>query len=202
MGPRQAAEQNTAEIASWPERIGNGDTRAETELAHYFGPKIEFILRRRLRDPVLAADLRQDTLISVIERLRDRGIDEPGKLAAFIYKTAEYLANNHGRRRHRRNTHADTDHIEDAPSQTPLLADQIEREELANLIRESMKGLKQPRDRQLLRRFYLGEEDKADLCREYDVTPAHFDRVLYRARQRFGELLVRRLGPEYLGSLP
>jgi len=200
VGPQQAAEQITAKVASWPERIGNGDSGAEAELAGYFGPKIEFILRRRLRDPVLAADLRQDTLITVIERLRDRGVDEPAKLAAFIYKTAEYLANNHGRRRQRRNTHADTDQIEDAPSETPLLADQIERDELANLVRESMKDLNQPRDRQLLRRFYLGEEDKADLCREYDVTPAHFDRVLYRARQRFGELLERRLGPEYIRS--
>lgn len=182
-------------------RIGQGDPRAEAELAHYFGPKIEFILRRRLRDPILAADLRQDTLITVIERLRDKGVDEPEKLAAFIYKTAEYLANNHGRRRQRRNTHADTDHIEDTPSAAPLLADQIEREELARLVRESMKDLNQPRDRQLLRRFYLSEEDKADLCREYDVTPAHFDRVLYRARQRFGELLKRRLGQDYLRSL-
>lgn len=201
MGPRQATEQHAAEVASWPEWIGNGDARTEAELACYFGPKIEFILRRRLRDPVLAADLRQETLITVIQRLRDRGIDEPVKLAAFIYKTAEYQANNHGRRRQRRNTHADTEQIEDAPSETPLLADQIERDELANLVRESMKDLNQPRDRQLLRRFYLGEEDKADLRREYGVTPAHFDRVLYRARQRFGELLERRLGSDYLQSL-
>ncbi|MGB0514645.1 MAG: RNA polymerase sigma factor [Wenzhouxiangellaceae bacterium] len=201
MGSRQVAEKQTAEVASWPERIGNGDKSAETQLARYFGPKIEFILRRRLRDPVLAADLRQDTLITVIERLRNKGIDKPEKLAAFIYKTAEYQANNHGRRRQRRNTHADTGQIEDAPSQMPLLADQIEREELARLVRESMAELRQSRDRQLLRRFYLSEEDKAELCREYDVTPAHFDRVLYRARQRFGELLERRLGLDYIQSL-
>ena len=69
-----------------------------------------------------------------------------------------------------------------------------------HLVREAMAELRQPRDRQLLRRFYLGEEDKADLCQEYGVTPAHFDRVLYRARQRFGELLERRLGREYIRS--
>lgn len=201
MATRQAAEQPTTEVSSWPERIGNGDIRAEAELARYFGPKIEFILRRRLRDPALAADLRQDTLIIVIERLRDKGIADTNKLAAFVYKTAEYLANNHGRKRQRRNTHADTEQIELAASETPLLADLVERDELANLVRETLSELSQPRDQQLLQRFYLMEEDKADLCREYDVTPAHFDRVLYRARQRFGELLKQRLGQDYIRTL-
>lgn len=201
MASRQAAEQRNTEVSAWPERIGNGDIRAEAELARYFGPKIEFILRRRLRDPALAADLRQDTLIIVIERLRNKGIDDTEKLAAFVYKTAEYLANNHGRKRQRRNTHTDTDQIEHAVSKTPLLADLVERDELANLVRETLSELGQPRDRQLLRRFYLMEEDKADLCREYEVTPAHFDRVLYRARQRFGELLKQRLGQDYIRTL-
>lgn len=201
MGSRQAAEKRTVTVSTWPERIGAGDASAEAELARHFGPKIEFILRRRLRDPALAADLRQDTLIVVIERLRQKGINDDDKLAAFIYRTAEYLANNHGRKRQRRNTHADTDQIEDARSQAPLLADLIEREELAHLVRESVSELSQPRDRQLLRRFYLGEEEKTELCREYGVSPAHFDRVLYRARQRFGELLKRRLGSDYIQSL-
>jgi RNA polymerase sigma-70 factor (ECF subfamily) len=185
-------------VSSWPARIGAGDVSAEAELARHFGPKIEFILRRRLRDPSLAADLCQDTLIVVIERLRGEGIDEADKLSAFIHRTAEYLANNHGRKRQRRRTYADTDHIEAAACETTLLADQIEREELARLVRDSMGELSQPRDRQLLRRFYLGEEEKDALCREFGVTPAHFDRVLYRARQRFAALLGQRLGPDDL----
>jgi RNA polymerase sigma-70 factor (ECF subfamily) len=194
----KAVEHAPDAVSSWPARIAAGDSAAEAELARHFGPRIEFILRRRLHDPTLAADLCQDTLIAVIERLRGDGIDEVDKLAAFIHRTAEYLANNHGRKRQRRKTYADTDHIESAACDVPLLADQIEREELAGLVRDSLAELNQPRDRQLLRRFYLGEEDKDALCREFDVTSAHFDRVLYRARQRFAALLERRLGPEYL----
>ncbi|MEM1081148.1 MAG: sigma-70 family RNA polymerase sigma factor [Pseudomonadota bacterium] len=198
MASREAAEQQSSEWASWPERIANGDQQAETELVRFFGPKIEYILRRRLRDPALAADLRQDTLIIVIQRLRGNGIDDADKLAAFIYKTAEYLANNHGRKRQRRNTHADSDQIDQTASQSPLLADVIERDELAQLVRILMDELSQPRDREILQRFYLSDEDKVDLCNEFEVTPAHFDRVLYRARKRFGELLEQRLGQDYL----
>lgn len=201
MKPAHSVEDPATDVSSWPERIASGDAKAEAELARYFGPKVEFVLRRRLRDPALAADLCQDTLIVVIERLRGKGIDEADKLAAFIYRTAEYLANNRGRRRQRRNTHTDSAHIEEAASKAPLIEDLIEREELARMVRESIAELGQSRDRQLLRRFYLGDEDKADLCREFGISPAHFDRVLYRARQRFGQLLERRLGSDHIGTL-
>jgi len=201
VGPQSAAEKQTTNVTSWPERINQGDREAESELASYFGPKLEFILRRRLRNPALAADLSQDALIVVIERLRDKGIDNSERLAAFIYKTAQYLANNHGRKRQRRNTHADTDHIEQSASETQLISDQLEREDLADIVRKTLDELNQQRDRQLLKRFYLNDEDKVDLCREFDVTSAHFDRILYRARQRFGELIKQRLGSDFIRSL-
>jgi RNA polymerase sigma-70 factor (ECF subfamily) len=47
------------------------------------------------------------------------------------------------------------------------------------------------RDRQLILRFYLGEEDKARLCADLGIESVHFKRVLFRARQRFKELLER-----------
>ena len=48
------------------------------------------------------------------------------------------------------------------------------------------------RDRELLVRFYLYEESKESLCRTFGLTELHFNRVIYRARDRFRELLKRR----------
>jgi RNA polymerase sigma-70 factor (ECF subfamily) len=48
-----------------------------------------------------------------------------------------------------------------------------------------------PRDREILTRVYLRDEDKTDVCAALDVDATHFNRVLFRARQRFRELLVR-----------
>ncbi|MEX2498044.1 MAG: sigma-70 family RNA polymerase sigma factor [Wenzhouxiangellaceae bacterium] len=190
----QTAEQQRLDTVELAARIGNGDRRAEAELARHFGPKIEFILRRRVRDHALAADLRQETLIVVIQRLRGDGIEQPEKLAAFIHRTATHLALNQARTYYRRNTHPDSDALEAAATSEPLAAELIDRQQLADAIRDLLGELRQPRDRQLLRRFYLLEEDKADICRSLEVTSEHFDRILYRARKRFREILERRLG--------
>lgn len=48
-----------------------------------------------------------------------------------------------------------------------------------------------PRDRELLRRFYLLEHDRDQVCAALGIDPGHFHRVIHRARQRFGEILAR-----------
>ena len=44
------------------------------------------------------------------------------------------------------------------------------------------------RDREILFRFYLAEDDKERICRDLGLTAVHFNRVLFRARERFREL--------------
>jgi RNA polymerase sigma-70 factor (ECF subfamily) len=57
------------------------------------------------------------------------------------------------------------------------------------MLENAMEQLAQPRDREILHRFYLLEEDKSVICSALDLSAAHFDRVLYRAKQRMRELL-------------
>jgi RNA polymerase sigma-70 factor (ECF subfamily) len=54
-----------------------------------------------------------------------------------------------------------------------------------------LASLSQPRDRELLRRHYLEEADKQATCQVLGLDSAHYDRVLFRARQRLGKLLQR-----------
>jgi len=46
------------------------------------------------------------------------------------------------------------------------------------------------RDREIVKRFYLDEEDKAEICRSLGLSPLHFDRVIFRARQRMRLLMA------------
>jgi RNA polymerase sigma-70 factor (ECF subfamily) len=48
------------------------------------------------------------------------------------------------------------------------------------------------RDRELLVRFYLHDEPKEELCRQYGLSDLHFNRVIFRARERFRDLLQSR----------
>lgn len=187
-------EQRGRQAAELADRIGRGDRSAEEALARRYGPKLEFVLRRHVREPSLAADLRQEALIVVIQRLRKEGLAEPDKLAAFLYQTAINLARGEARTFFRRNTHTDFEAVGRAAATTPLLVDRLEQRELGEMVRAVLEELSQARDREILRRFYLHEEAKESICASLELSTEHFDRVLYRARQRFRQLLEARLG--------
>ena len=46
------------------------------------------------------------------------------------------------------------------------------------------------RDRTLLVRFYLDEEEKESICQDLRLDARQFDRVLHRARQRLRQVLT------------
>ena len=167
---------------------------AEELLARRYGPKLDFILRRHVREHSLAADLRQEALIVVIERLRSDGLAEPDKLAAFLYQIAINLAKGEARTYFRRDTHPNFEAINRAATGEPLLGDRLERRQLGEIVRTLLDELRQERDREILRRFYLREETKESICASLELSANHFDRVLYRARQRFRQILEARLG--------
>jgi hypothetical protein len=48
------------------------------------------------------------------------------------------------------------------------------------------------RDREVLVRFYLDDEDRETICRELRLSEEHFNRVIFRARNRFRELVEHR----------
>ena len=52
------------------------------------------------------------------------------------------------------------------------------------------------RDRDLLLRYYVHEEEKPEICRALGLDSLHFNRVLYRAKQRFREILERSGDPQ------
>jgi len=48
--------------------------------------------------------------------------------------------------------------------------------------------MRSERDHQILFRFYLQEQEKAEICRDLGLTSLHFNRVLFRARERYRAL--------------
>jgi hypothetical protein len=48
------------------------------------------------------------------------------------------------------------------------------------------------RDREVLVRFYLDDQDREKICRELGLSEEHFNRVIFRARNRFRELVEHR----------
>jgi RNA polymerase sigma-70 factor (ECF subfamily) len=64
------------------------------------------------------------------------------------------------------------------------------RERSGEAVRRLIDALDNSRDRMLLYQYYIEEKDKAQVCADLGLTQRHFDKVLFRAKQRFKELLM------------
>ena len=175
-------------------RVLAGDRRAEERIAELYGRGVAIVLDRHTRSGPEAEDLFQDTFRVALEKLRRGELREPAKLPAFLAQIARNLAIEHYRKLGRRKTEADSDAVLDvmAPGEGPL-GGLLARENAA-LARQVLHQLGNERDRQILLRFYIAEEDKDRISADLGLTSLQFNRVLHRARQRYKELLLDRLG--------
>ncbi len=170
-------------------RVQRGDAAAEKELVQRYSRGILFLLRRLTRDSAWAEDLHQETFRVVLERLRSRGLEDGSGLSPFLQGTARKLYLNDSRKRHRRRTEAVGDDLPDRRDPSPSPLDSTLQQEHRLLLRRLLAELRPERDRLILYRFYLAEEDKDAICRDFGLSGLQFNRVLHRARGRFRELL-------------
>lgn len=184
-------EEEEAEVAAdLVRRIASGDASAEGELVARYSRGLLYLLRRLA--PELADDLHQETFRIVLERLRRRELEQPEGLVGFLRGTARNLALAERRKTSRRRTEADEEELARAVHQGPGQLSAVLLDEEAENVRQLIRELPTERDRQLLLRFYVAEEEKESLCADLGLDGLHFNRVLFRARQRFKELLLER----------
>lgn len=187
--PAAADESQIAtELAN---RIRRGEKLAEHDFIQRYSKGLFSLLRRKTNDNDLADDLHQDTFRIVLERLRAGGLENPAQLAGFIHATAKNLVIAHFRKQARRKTEPDYATVENASHQGVSQGEAMQRDQQAKLIRTLLAELRSERDRELLLRFYLCEEDKQSICDALDLSDKHFNRVIFRARERFRELLLK-----------
>ena len=168
-------------------RIRAGDGDAESELVSRYGRGVGMLIRRSSRDASVVDDLYQQTFQVALEKIRRGDVREPEKLSGFIVSLARNLVIDHFRKAASRRTTAPSDGVAAAdPAPGPL--ESLMSVERAALVRRVLGEMPSERDRQILFRFYLAEDDKESICRDLGLTSLHFNRVLFRARERYREL--------------
>ncbi len=172
-------------------RIQRGEKLAEHDFIQRYSKGLFSFLRRKTGDDDLADDLHQDTFRIVLERLRAGGLENPAQLGGFIHATAKNLVIAHFRKQARRKTEPDYATVENTSHHGISQSDATQRDEQAKMVRTLLTELRSERDRELLMRFYLCEEDKQSICSALDLSNKHFNRVIFRARERFRELLLK-----------
>lgn len=184
---KESESQISADLA---DRIGRGDSSAEAELQNRYGSGLLYLLGRRTADRELSLDLCQDTFRIAIQKLRAREIDHPERIAGFLRGIALNLAIAYERKGIRQATTTDTEVVERVADDGSGPFESVSMEQTQKLVRRLLDELPVERDREILIAVYLNDEDKEAVCERLGVGSTHFNRVLYRAKDRFRKLLV------------
>ena len=168
-----------------------GDAAAELQMIERYKRGLRYVLRRKCHDLDLTADISQETWRIVIERIRNNELREPAKLSAFILQTAKNQLLMHFRKndiKRQQTGMGEALESEYSGPSTQSPEDALERHNLGLLVQTVIKELNTPRDRELLHRYYIHEQDKSLICNELNVNAKNFDNVLYGCKQRFKTL--------------
>ncbi|HUK01882.1 MAG TPA: sigma-70 family RNA polymerase sigma factor [Steroidobacteraceae bacterium] len=187
-GAGAAADSLGQGDASLVAAISEGSQLQDELYVRYRRPLLQIFIQRRV-DRDVAEDLLQRTFLQAIKKIRTEGLSDPSRLGGYLYRTACNLATAYWRGEIARRHDTDADQLSELKDETLSLEERVDHELLAKSVRSLMNRLSLPRDREVLVRFYLHEEPKESICRSLELTDLQFNQVLWRARQRFGEIL-------------
>jgi RNA polymerase sigma factor (sigma-70 family) len=155
-------------------------------------PGLRALILKRVRDPEVAADILQDAAVTTLERLRRGEIAHPENLGGYLYRVAINHLRLHRRRERMVRYAPDTTQLELLTDEAPSPEREFVRSDWTWAATRMLSEVQPVRDRELLIRFYLNDESKEDICRHFRMSSEHFNRVIFRARNRFRELLEKR----------
>lgn len=176
---RSAASDAGTDATALADRLRARDPEAERELIVRYRPGVTMILRRLVKDPTLAEDLAQEVFRIALEALRQDRLHEAGKLASYLWGITRNVARSEIRAQPDPHDAADGTLVDPAlrPDQ------QLLRAERARRLRDTLQALS-PRDRLILRDFYLNDVPKESICRRLGLSPPQFDLAKWRALKR------------------
>jgi RNA polymerase sigma-70 factor (ECF subfamily) len=164
--------------------VSEGDRReAEAELVRRFHRRVHLYGLRHLGgDEARAADLAQDVLMLVIERLRAGEVREPDKIGSFILGTARMMVWGEVRRRGRDQRLEAGLAGEVATSVAPVERVDVDR------LSESLMQLTE-RQRTVVLLSFVSEQDAAEIAEVVGTTAGNVRVLRHRAVARLAELM-------------
>jgi RNA polymerase sigma factor (sigma-70 family) len=186
--PGEATDSANSSDISLVAAISDGGTPPDELYVRYRRPLLQIFLQRRI-DSDVAQDLVQRTFLQAIKKIRGGGLEDPSKLGGYLYRTACNLAIAYWRGETQRRHGIGACELADIEDEALSLEERVDHELLARCVRNLMSQLPLARDREVLVRFYLHEESKDSICKSLELGDMQFNQVLWRARQRFGQIL-------------
>jgi RNA polymerase sigma factor (sigma-70 family) len=163
-----------------------GQPSAMQELYDGFAPGLRLLFLNRLRAEDDFEDLIHETLLAVIQPIRQGQLRHPDSLPGYVQtiakrKSCRWIESRVTARR--RQVDEQTSLTDRRPGPEQMHA----RQEHVEIAREALTSLK-PREREILERFYLQEQAPAQIQAEMGLTPTQFRLTKSRAKELLGRI--------------
>jgi RNA polymerase sigma-70 factor, ECF subfamily len=151
---------------------------------------LRLLIAARAGDPQLGADLLNDAICITWDKWLAGNIRHSGQIVGYTFQVAMNLLRNHRRAMAERpDKRADPAVLEALPLAEPQ-GEELQAE-VVRKVKEVIREMGSARDRAVLVRFYLDEQEREDICRDMQITAAQFAKMLHRARNRLRSLLEK-----------
>lgn len=182
---------NETSLADLVRRIIARDPRAEEEMVLRYRDGVFQIVYQIVHNQSAAEDLCQETLMKALEKTRHGDVREPERLSGFVCGMARFIAIDYVRKMRSSMKAEAIGAAEQIPDPSPDPFERVLDKEKTDIVRKVIGEMKVQRDRDVLFRYYILEEDKAQICAELGLTREKFSSVIFRAHQRYKELHLK-----------
>ena len=185
---------NETELADLVRRIIVGDGSAEEELVRRYKDGVSIINRKIVQSHFVTEDISQETFKKALEKIRHGDVREPERLSGFICSMARNIAIDYVRKERKSSKETEIEKPEQIPAAAPDQFELLYRKERAEIVRQVIDELKVKRDREVILRYFIAEEEKDQICADLGLTRGQFNGVIFRALKRYKELYVKLVG--------
>jgi RNA polymerase sigma-70 factor (ECF subfamily) len=174
------------------ESLRKGDRGTEEHFVQYFSELIHLKLRSRLSSRDAIEDVRQETFARIFVILRGKeGVRNASALGALVNSICNHVLLEHYR------SHSKSEAMEDASemdiqSEGADVLDTMVTKDTQKTVRQILEKLSD-RDRQLLKKIFLEERDKDEVCAEFGVDREYLRVLLHRAKLSFKSFYVKHM---------
>lgn len=187
-----AAVEQSWSTARIVQQIMAGNQAAVAEFYERSIRQLRCFFRARNVGAMEAEDLAHDAFLLAVRQVAAGALREPASLYAYLSTIAKRLLAAHMRQAGPIRgliSAEEAGQLRDERTEPESELLEQERWELARQVLESMK----PREREILKRFYLYGQDQETICREMGLTATQYRLLKSRAKARFGLVGHKRL---------
>ena len=188
--PDPALEEEARVAARIAQEVRRGDEGAKSELYERYGPGLLRLALRKVKDRDSAEGIVQETFSIALAKLSDEDLEYPERLAGYLMGIVRHRVSAHFRNVNRQPTVAEPGVVDSIRDVRPLQYEDVAEEQTKAVVRELLESLPVERDREILIRIYLHDQDRSEVREALNLSPHQLDVALSRARARFKKIVV------------